>query len=82
MAMLIAHWKTKAYLHRFKIIQSSECICKYGDQTTNHPIYDCEIVDKEREKVIAYKSREEDWPMRKCELVNKYVKQFTTFATL
>jgi len=35
-----------------------------------------EILDKEREKLIAYRSREEDWPVRKCE----YIKQFTTFA--
>jgi len=79
-AMLTAHGKTKAYLHRFKIIQSPECICKHGDQTTDHLIYDCEILDKEREKLIAYTSREEDWPVRKCELVKKYLKQFTTYA--
>jgi len=79
-AMLTAHGKTKAYLHRFKIIQSPECTCKHGDQTTDHLIYDCETLDKEREKLIAYTSRKEDWPVRKCELVNKYLKQFTTFA--
>jgi len=60
--------------------ESPECICKHGDQTTDHLIYDCEILDKEREKPIAYTSREEDWPVRKCELVNKYLKQITTFA--
>jgi len=78
--MLTAHGKIKAYLHRFKIIQSPECICKQGDQTTDHFIYDCEILDKKREKLLAYTSREEDWPVRKCELVKKYIKQFTTFA--
>jgi len=78
--MLIAHGKTKAYLHRFKVIQSPECICKHGDQTTDHLIYDCEILDKKRGKLIANTSREEDWPVRKCELVKKYQKQFTTFA--
>jgi len=78
--MLTAHGKTRTYLHRFKIIQSPECTCKQGDQTTDNLIYDCEILDKEREKLIAYTSREEDWPVRKCELVKKYIKQFTTFA--
>ena len=70
----------KAYLHRFKIIQSPECSCKHGDQTTDHLLYDCEILGKEREKLIANTSKEEDWPVRKRELVNKYLKQFTTFA--
>jgi len=69
--MLTAHGKTKAFLHRFKIMQSPECTCKHGDQKTDRLIYDCEILDKEREKLIAYTSREEDWPVRKCELVKK-----------
>ena len=70
-AMLTAQGKNKAYLHRFKIIQSPECSCKHGDQTTDHLLYDCEILGKEREKLIAYTSKEEDWPVRKRELVNK-----------
>ena len=72
--------KTKAYLHRFKIIQSPECVCTHGDQTTDHLIFDCDILDKEREKLIARTSREEDWSVRKCDLVNKYLKQFTIFT--
>ena len=78
--MQTAHGKTKAYLHRFKIIQSPECSCKDGDQTTDHLLYDCQILGKEIEKLIAYISRKEDWPVRKRELVNKYLKQFTYFA--
>jgi len=80
--MLTVHGKTKAYLHRFKIIQSPECFCKHGDQTTDHLLYDCEILGKEGEKLKAYTSREEDWPVRKRELVNKYLKQLTNFANL
>jgi len=78
--MLTAHGKTKTYLHRFKIIQSPECTRKHGEQKKDHLIYDCETLDKEREKLIAYTSREEEWPVRKCELVKKYLKKFTTFA--
>jgi len=79
-AVLTAHGKPKAYLHRFKIIQSPECICKQGDQTMDHLMHDCETLDKQREKLTAHTSREEDWPVRICELVKKYVKQFTTSA--
>jgi hypothetical protein len=32
-ALVTAHGKTKAYLHRFKIIQSPECTCTHGSQT-------------------------------------------------
>jgi len=57
-AILNLHGKTKAYLQRFKIIQSPECSCKHGNQTTDHLLYDCEILDKEKEKLIGYTSRE------------------------
>jgi len=81
-AKLTMHGKPKAYLHRFKIIQSPECSCKHGDQTMDHLLYDCEILGKEREKLLAYISREEDWPVRKRELVNKYLKHLQILLTL
>jgi hypothetical protein len=51
---LTAMMKTKAYLHRFKIIQSPECICTEGDQTADHLIYDRRKLEKERGKLIAH----------------------------
>jgi hypothetical protein len=79
-AMVTARGKTKAYLHRFKIIQSPECVCANGDQTVDHLIFNCAKLDKERGKLIAYTSREEDWPARKCDLANKYLNQFKQFT--
>jgi cation diffusion facilitator CzcD-associated flavoprotein CzcO len=64
-AMLTAHGKTKAYLHRFKVIQSPECTCTKGDQTVDRLIYDCEKLEKERDKLIAHISREDNWPVQK-----------------
>ena len=69
--MVTAHGKTKAYLRRFKIIQSPECVCANGDQTVDHLIFDCSKLDKEREKLIAYTAKEEGWPVRNSDLVNK-----------
>ena len=77
--MVTAHGKTKAYLHRFKVIQSPECVRANGDQAADYLIFDCEKLDKEREKLIASTSREEDWPVQKCVLVNKYLTQFKQF---
>ena len=45
-ALLTEHGKTKAYLHRFKLIQSPECNCKHGDQTTDHLLYDLTKIGK------------------------------------
>jgi hypothetical protein len=73
-AMVTAHEKTKAYLHRFKITQSPECICIRGEQTTDHLLFDCELLDKERDKLIAYVLIEDDWPVRKREPIKKILK--------
>jgi hypothetical protein len=74
------HGKTKAYLHPFKIIKSGECICTNSSQTADHLIFDCDRREKERGKLIAYTAKEKDWPVRKCDLVDKYLKQLKTFT--
>jgi hypothetical protein len=78
--MVTAHGKTKAYLHQFKITQCPVCICNCGDQTTDHLLFDCELLDKEMAKLIAYTSKEDDWPVRKSELEKKYLQQFSMFV--
>ena len=42
--------KTKAYLHRFKIIEDPTCTCGKAVQTTDHLIFECETLTKERKK--------------------------------
>jgi len=37
-------------------------------------------MNNEREKLIAYISKEGNWPVKESELVNKYLKQFINFA--
>jgi len=46
----------------------------------DHHIYDCGKLEKERENLIAHVSREDNWPVQKSVLVNKYMKQFSQFT--
>jgi hypothetical protein len=79
MAMTTAHGKTRSYLHRFKIIDSPECPCTNGNQTVDHLIYDCNKLNNETDKLRAHISKEDNWPIRKSELVEKYLKQVIHF---
>jgi len=79
-AMITAHGKTRSYLHRFKIIESPECSCANGNQTVDHILYQRSKVNNEREKLIPYISKEDNWLVNKNDLVNKYLKQFTNFT--
>jgi len=46
----------------------------------DHLIYDCNTLNNEREKLIAHISKEDNWPIRKRELVKKYLKQVIHFT--
>ena len=50
-AIVTGHGKTKAYLHRFKIIEDPTCTCRKAVQTTDHLIFECETLTKERKKL-------------------------------
>jgi hypothetical protein len=43
------HRKTRAYLHRFKLLESASCPSDRGDQTTDHLLYHCTLLQNQRE---------------------------------
>jgi hypothetical protein len=79
-AIATAHGKTRAYPHRFKILQSPECPCGGGNQKNDHLIYDCTILERERAKFTGSINKEDKGPINKRVLVNKYVKNFLQFV--
>jgi len=78
-AFVTSHGKTKAYLHRFHIIESPDCPCGRGSQTVDHLLFYCNILQKERERLIGKISRQDNWPVSKSQLGNKYIKLFIQF---
>ena len=81
-AMLTAHGKTRLYLHRLKIIESPECPYANGNQTVDHLMYQCSKLNNKREKTnsVYLKKKDDNWTVKKNELVNKYLKQFKIFT--
>jgi hypothetical protein len=79
-AIVTAHGKTKAYLHRFKIIESLQCPCDGGNQTVDHILYDCIKLQREKEKLIHNLSNQDSWPLKKSVLVKKHMKHFIQFV--
>ena len=77
---MTAHSKTEADLQGFKIIESPECRCDGRNQTVDHQIYDCNILQREREKPISKVSKQDKWPVTKSDLVNKSIKYFLEFT--
>ena len=79
-ALITGHGKTRAYLHRFKLLGSPECPCGKEDQNADHLIFRCNILQQQRETLKKETTKLGPWPPNKQELINKYLKQFMNFA--
>jgi len=79
-ALVTGHGKIRAYLHRFKILEQGTCTCKKGDQTTDHFINHCTLLQTQRELLRRNVSKSGNWPASKHELIKKHLKPFLTFT--
>jgi hypothetical protein len=78
--MVTGHGNIKSYLFKYKIKDSPTCSCKSGEQTIDHTIFDCELVEKERDRLKAAVLRSENWPVSKHTLIDRYSKEFKKFT--
>jgi ribonuclease HI len=78
-AMLTGHGKTRAYLHRFKLLEQATCVCKQGDQTTDHLLYHRTLLQTQRDILKQNILKCGNWPASKKELVTTYRDSFITF---
>jgi hypothetical protein len=70
----------KSYLHRFKIIETPVCPCGTKDQTIDHLLFECELLNKERHSLMSTVSKTDVWPKSKNKLIRDYYKIFAKFA--
>jgi len=78
--MVTGRGNIKSHLYKYKIIDSSMCPWKTGKQTTDHILYDCELVKQERDKIKAGILRTENWSLSKDTLINKHTNIFNKFV--
>jgi hypothetical protein len=79
-AFVTSHGITKSYLHRFKIIESPDCPCGGGSQTIDNLLFDYAILQEVEERLIGKTARQDNWPVNKSQLGNKYIKHFIQFT--
>jgi hypothetical protein len=48
-SLVTGHGNTRAYLHRFKLLESPTCPCGKEEQTTDYLIYRCTLLQQPRE---------------------------------
>jgi hypothetical protein len=78
-AMVTGHGNTRAYLHRFKLLDHATCVCKKVDQTIDHLLYQCTLLQTHRELQKRNIVNNRNWPSSKQELIPKYRNSFIKF---
>ena len=78
--MVTEQGKTRAYLHRFKLLEDATCVCMHGDQITDHLLNHCTLVQTKREILKQTILKTGNWPGSKQELITKYRDSFITFT--
>jgi len=77
--IVTGHSKTRTYLHLFKIIETPTCPCGTRDQTTYHPLFECELLIKDRDRLKLTASKANVQPTNKSDLIRQHYKVFTKF---
>jgi ribonuclease HI len=49
--MITVHGNIKSYLHKYKILDSPVCSCKTREQTVDHILFDCKLLEQERDSL-------------------------------
>jgi len=78
-AMVTGHGKTRGYRHRFKIIENVTRPCNKGDQTIDHLLNRCTLLQTQRQLLRNNVLKSGKWPVRKEELITKHLKSFLIF---
>jgi ribonuclease HI len=78
-AMITGHGKTRAYLHRFKILENANCPCGDGDQNIDHLLNSCPILNTQRGKFKHNVLKTGIWPPKRQEIISKHLKLFLQF---
>jgi hypothetical protein len=56
-SMVVGHSNIKSYLHWFKILETPLCPCGNKDQIIDHLLFECELLNKERDRLVSTVSK-------------------------
>jgi len=78
-AIVTGHGNIKTYLYKYKITESPMCSCEEGEQSVDHILYECKLLEQDRDRLKAAVIRSENWPVSKDKLSIRFYKNFKKF---
>jgi hypothetical protein len=73
------HGNIRSYLHRFKIIDTANCACGCSNQTIDYMLYECALINQERDSLISTVIKTDVWSIDKKRLIRKHYQSFVKF---
>ena len=67
-------------MHWFKIIETPTCPCGIRDQTIDHLLFECELLNKKRDSLSSAVLKTDVRPISKNKLIRKHFKIFVKFT--
>jgi hypothetical protein len=78
--IVTGHGTLRSYYHRFKFKEDPACVCRMGPQTSNHLIWECVLLLKQRDTLKnRIRKAGGNWPLTNSDLANNYTKWFQMF---
>jgi len=77
--IVTGHGNIRSYLHRFTIMDTPTCACGSSDQTIDHMLYECSLINQERDSLISTVVKTDVWPIDKKHLIRKRYQPFVKF---
>ena len=79
--MVTGHGNIRSYLHRFKISETPICLRGTTIQTIDRLLFQCELLNKERDNLISTVVKTDVWPRSKDKLIRKRLKYLLNSLT-
>jgi hypothetical protein len=61
-------------------MDNAHCVCQQGDQTADHPVYDCNLLETQREILRKNVTKKGQWPEDKHELTTHHLEPLLTYT--
>ena len=79
--IVTGHGTLRSYYYRFKIKDDPTCVCRMGPQNSDHIIWECALLQKQRDTLKnRIRKTGGNWPLTNSDLVNNYTKWFQMFV--
>jgi hypothetical protein len=77
--IVTSHGNIRSYLHRFKIIDTPTCACGSTDQTIDRVLYECALINNDRDSLISTVVKIDVWPIGKKHFIRKHYQPLVKF---